>query len=126
MSQVTDEIVALERRFWDESNNPHLFSEAIADGALTVIEPMGFIEKDQAVEAAGHGERWIDVEFSDVRIREMTPDCVILAYHGQGRRERDDKPYRGTIASTYVRRDARWQLGLTVHQPWDPASRRRA
>ncbi len=118
MSQVGDEIVALERRFWDESNNPRLFSEAIVDGGLTVIEPIGFIEKAQAVEAAGHGERWVDVVFSDVHVREVTPDCVILAYHGQGRRERDDKPYRGTIASTYVNRDGRWQLALTVHQPW--------
>jgi len=26
----------------------------------------------------------------------------------------------GSIASTYVRRDGRWQLALSAHQPWKP------
>lgn len=46
--------------------------------------------------------------------------CIVLAYHGQGRHEGDNEPYRASIASTYVRRDGAWQLALTAHQPWKP------
>jgi hypothetical protein len=45
---------------------------------------------------------------------------VILAYHGQGQREGQEKPFQGSIASTYVLCDGRWQLALTAHQPWKP------
>jgi hypothetical protein len=63
---------------------------------------------------------WKNVEMTDVQMREPIPDCVILAYHGQGSHEGDDERYRGSIASTYIKRDGRWQLTLTAHQPWKP------
>lgn len=122
MSELTDEVLALERGFWEASDDPRYFEETIADDGLTVIEPMGFIDKAQAVVAAGKGERWTDVEMEDVQVRQLTPDCVIVAYHGRGRRPSGQEAYTGTIASTYVMRDGRWRLGLTCHQPWDPGA----
>jgi uncharacterized protein DUF4440 len=119
MSQTTDEILALERRFWTEADNPRFFEENLASEAISVIEPMGFIEKEQAVSMAAD-KPWTEVEMKDVHVLQMAPDCVILAYHGRGSREGDEKPFLGSIASTYVRRDGRWQLALTAHQPWKP------
>ncbi|MBA2253836.1 MAG: nuclear transport factor 2 family protein [Chloroflexi bacterium] len=119
MSKVTDEILALEKGFWTEADDPGFFEEHLADDAITVIEPMGFIQKHQAM-AMPAEKPWQDVEMTDVTVRQLTPDCVIVAYHGQGRHEGDEAPYRGSIASTYVRRDGRWQLVLTAHQPWKP------
>ena len=119
MSTIIDEVVALEKGFWIEANNPNYFEKHMADGGLSVIEPMGFIEKPQAVQWPAD-EPWDDVEMLDLQVREMTPDCVIVAYHGRGRRAADKKPYQGSIASTYVRRDGRWQLALSSHQPWTP------
>lgn len=121
MSTATDEVVAIERRFWADANAPDFYRQAIADGGLSVIEPMGLIEKEMAVQAAGQGEAWTDVELLDLVAREMTPDCVIVAYHGRARRASDGSPYHGTIASTYVRRDGSWQLAMTCHQPWKPS-----
>lgn len=118
-TDVTDEIVAIERRFWAEADDPATFRDLVADGGLSVIEPMGAIEKQQAIEMTAPAP-WRDVEMTDVVVRRITPDLAILAYHGRARGEADGKPYQGSIASAYARIDGRWQLALTVHQPWEP------
>ena len=117
MSSDTDEVLALERRFWTEADNPDFYREHMADGGLTVIEPMGAIDKSKAVEMTAE-QPWQDVEFTDVDVRQVAPDCVIVAYHGEGSHEGEERPYRGSIASAYVRLGGRWQLVLSAHQPW--------
>jgi hypothetical protein len=117
MSAVTDEILNLERRLWTEADRPETMRDIVADGGISVIEPMGAIEKADAVAMPAEAP-WRDVEMVDVVVREVTPGVVILAYHGRGRRSSDGMPYRGSIASTYARMDGRWQLILTAHQPW--------
>jgi len=119
MSQLADEILAIEKGFWTQVDNPRFFEENLADEGLSVIEPMGFIRKRQAVQMTAD-KPYQDVEMTDVVLRQITPDCVILAYHGQGTRDGDKAPYRGSIASTYVKQNGRWQLALTAHQPWKP------
>ena len=91
----------------------------MAEGGLSVIEPMGAIEKQQAIEMTAPTP-WRNVEMTDVVVRRITPDLAILAYHGSARGGADGKPYQGSIASAYARIDGRWQLALTVHQPWEP------
>ena len=56
MSNTTDEIVEVEKGFWSRSNDPAYFAANIADDAVTVIEPMGFIEKPMAVESTKGAE----------------------------------------------------------------------
>ena len=119
MSKATDEVIAIERGFWDHSNEPQYYADHLADDGVTVIEPMGFIEKTVAVDAATYGEPFTNVELTDVIAREVAPDVVLLAYHGRG--EREGKPaYEGSICSVYVKRDDRWQAVLAAHQPWKP------
>ena len=123
MTTTAHEILALETGFWTHANDPRYFEENLAEEAITVIEPMGFIDKDHAVHATAK-KPWTHVQMADVELRELTADCVILAYHGKGSMEGVTDPYRGSIASTYVRRDGRWQLALTAHQPWVPDAER--
>lgn len=118
MSTKADEVLAIERGFWDNADSPEFFGRTIADGGITVIEPMGAIPKQMAVQAAGQGEKWIDVEMTDVVVNEVGTDCVALAYHAQAKRASDGSPYRGSIASAYVRNGEGWQMALTCHQPW--------
>jgi hypothetical protein len=119
MSQTTDEIIGLERRLWTEANDPRTLETVAIDEAITVIEPMGFITKQQAISMPSE-HPWTDVRMTDIEVHQVTDDCVTLAYHGEGRQEGRAEPYRGSIASVYVRRDGRWQLALTSHQPWQP------
>ena len=117
-TDLTNEIVAIERRFWTEADDPDTFRELIADGGLSVIEPMGAIEKDQAIKMTAPSP-WTHVEMTDVVVRQITPDLAILAYHGSARGA-DGKPYHGSIASTYARIDGQWKLAMSAHQPWEP------
>lgn len=119
MSDISDEVLAVEKGFWTEADDPGYFAEHIADGGLSVIEPMGFVEKQQVV-AMPADHAWVDVEMLDVQVRQITPDCVILAYHGRARRSGDGEPYAGSIASAYVRQDGQWRLAISAHQPWTP------
>jgi len=119
MSTATDSALALERGFWEEGG-PDFYRRTIAEGGLSVIEPMGAIPRDLAIQAAGSGDRWVDLQMTDVVANQITPDCVVLAYHARAKRASDGTPYTGSIASTYVRRDGAWQLALTCHQPWSP------
>jgi hypothetical protein len=119
MSATTDRILSIEKGFWTKADQPSYFADNIADAGITVLEPVGFIDKPKSVEMAADAP-WTDVEMLDVQVREVTPDCVILAYHGRAKRASDGKPYAGSIASTYVRNDGAWQLALTAHQPWAP------
>ncbi len=119
MSKVTDEILDIEMGFWTKATDPRYFEQHMADQALSVIEPMGFVEKAQVVQMPSE-QAWSDVEMLDVQVRQVTPDCVILAYHGRGRRPDQASPYQGSIASTYVRIDGAWKLALSSHQPWTP------
>ena len=119
MSKATDEVIAIENGFWSNTNDPQYYAEHLADGGVTVIEPMGFIEKPVAIEAAKFGEPFTNVELTDIIVREVAPDVILLAYHGRG--EREGKPaYEGSIASVYVKRDGKWQAVLAAHQPWKP------
>ena len=119
MSATTDEIVALEKRFWTEGDNPRFFAENTADELITVLEPMGFIDKEQGLRSVPD-KPWKDVEMTEIHVQEPIPGCVTLAYHGKGSHGDGEEPYRGSIASTYVKRNGRWQLILTAHQPWKP------
>ena len=82
---ATDEVLALERRLWTEADRPETMREVIADGGISVIEPLGAVEKTQAMSMPADAP-WTEVVMRDVVVREITPDLVVLAYHGQGRR----------------------------------------
>lgn len=122
MSEIADEILAIEKGFWTRVDDPRFFEENLADDGISVIEPIGFIEKRKAVQMTAD-EPFQNVEMKDVVLHQVTPDCVILAYHGQGTPAGEEAPHRSSIASTYVRRNGRWQLALTAHQPWKPEDR---
>ena len=119
MGEIADEILAIEKGFWTQVDDPRFFEENLADEGISVIEPMGFIEKRQAVQMTAD-KPYQNVEMKDVVLHQVTPDCVILAYHGQGTTGGDEAPHRSSIASTYVKKNGRWQLALTAHQPWKP------
>lgn len=120
MSEHTDAVVELERRFWREANNPAYFQETFADDGMTILEPVGVITKARAMTLSAHAKPWDEVHMQDIATRELAPDCVAVTYRGTARREGDAEPYHARIASVYVFRDGRWQLGMTSHQQWDP------
>lgn len=121
MSAARDEVIRLERRLWDEANDPEAYRQLMTDDQISVIEPMGVIPKAQAVEMAVKAPRWTEVAMHEVDARELAPNCVVLTYRGSARRGDGGALYRARISSVYVHRQGRWQLGFTQHQPLEDA-----
>ena len=115
--ETKDEILQLERRFWEEANNPEVFRQCFAEDGLAIMEPAGYIDKQGAMDISAKAKAFKNVRMEDVHFRQLTPDCVALAYHGEGVPEGDDKPYRGSVCAVYVRRNDKWQLAIADHQP---------
>jgi hypothetical protein len=115
MDTNKEEILQLEKSFWEHANDPDFFREKFADDGLAIMEPTGYIDKNQAIEMSSKGKAFKNVKMEDVQVRELTPDCIAVAYHGEGTPEGTDEPYRGSICSVYVRRDGRWQLAVSDH-----------
>lgn len=113
-------VLSLEEKFWTHANDTSFFEQALAADGLTIFEPVGFIEKKEAVAMAKQGQPFEALQMTDLHIRQLTKDCVMVAYHGQANPRGSSKPYQGTICSIYVKRDGRWQLAVGVHQPWKP------
>ena len=103
MSKDTDQVIAIERSLWHQANDPKVYQEAMVEGAISVIEPLGFIEKEQAVAYSSKGKPFSGVEMIDLVVHQITPDCIVVAYHGEGTHVGEDKPYQGSIASATVR-----------------------
>jgi hypothetical protein len=120
MTQAEQEVINLEKQFWSESNNPDFFERAFADDGLSAIEPMGFIDKNAAMEMSKDASGWEGLEMSDIRTIQITPDCVGVLYHGMAKRRDSGEPYRASLVSVYAKRDGNWQLVITAHQPWQP------
>ena len=74
MGKDIDEIVAMERRLWSSANDPKVYEQVIADGGISVIEPMGVVEKQQAVAMSAKGKPFRDVKITDLVVREFAPD----------------------------------------------------
>src|SRR5579885_3077738 len=118
MAMNKDEILEIEKGFWEKANDPDFFKNNLTDDGLTIMEPLGYLDKHQALEMSAKGKPFRDVKMQDVHIKELTPDCVAVAYHGEGTRDGDKEPYRGNICSIYVKREGSWKLAIADHQPW--------
>jgi len=118
MKAAKEEVLKLERGFWEQGNDAEFYKANLTEDGLNVIEPMGFVDKASAVKMTAKAKPWKKVKMEDVHVQELTDDCMAVSYHGQGEQEGMDGPYRATVSSVYVRRDGGWKLALTSHQPW--------
>jgi len=113
----SEQILDLEKRFW-EAADATAYQEDMTDQAVIVMEPAGFLTKQNAVEMAQQGNTgFTGVRLQDVKTIELNPDCAVIAYHGEGT-SRQGKKTRSTVSSTYVRENGQWKLAMTTHQPW--------
>ena len=111
--------MAIEKKFWEEGTQA-FFEKSMDQNAVSVMEPMGFIEKSTAVEMSAHSKGWDDVKMHDLKFVQLTPDCVALIYHGEATNRETGEPSKESISSVYVKKDGEWKLALTTHQPWEP------
>jgi hypothetical protein len=118
MMPVEDELMTLERGFWDAINDPDYYREHMADEGLAVFS-IGVMGKDAAIASTSGQDMatWTDVALSNVRVLEVGDDAAALVYKGSAKR--DGQPYSANASSVYVRRNGLWQLIL--HQQSEAA-----
>lgn len=119
LSHVQDELLAIEKGFWERGNEPGYYREFMADGGLAVLEP-GVMTKDQAIDMTSISKPWKGVSMTDLRVHPLSADCVALIYNAAGNRPDNQEPYQARVTSVYQRRNGKWQIALhqqTMVQP---------
>ncbi|MFP3882071.1 MAG: DUF4440 domain-containing protein [Actinomycetota bacterium] len=108
---MTDELLELERGFWNAAGDGDYYGEHMAANGLCVL-PVGVLDKASTVEAISSADPWDDFEFSDVRIVDLGDDEAALCYRAEASRAGDK--YVALISTVYTRLSGEWKL--TLHQ----------
>lgn len=108
---MTDELLELERGFWNAAGDGDYYGEHMATSGLCVL-PVGVLDKAATVEAISEADPWDEFEFSDVRMVDLGDDEVALCYRAEA--SRDDNKYIALISTVYTRLFGEWKL--TLHQ----------
>jgi hypothetical protein len=104
-----ESLLQLERRLWNADEE--FYQETLAEDAVMVFPPpTGILERSDILESLGGGERWQNIDFSEVRLIEIGDGTVQLVYRGVAERTEDGSEYNALITTTYVRENETWRL----------------
>ena len=118
MELTKENLLAQERSFWIEGK-PWYEERLHPEAVMVFPEPTGFLTRDEIIEALESAPRWRDVEFSDVRLIQMTSESAVLIYKATGYHEEDDETYVTLASSVYCLHDRRVLLACHQQSPVD-------
>lgn len=108
---VKDEIVALEKKFWESAGNQPFYEQNFArDGVMAF--PIGLMTKGDVVQAMKGADEWESYTLDDLRFVQITDDVAALAYTTTAVSTGEPEPYAAAVISVYVRRKEGWLLIL--------------
>jgi hypothetical protein len=110
---LREELIALEREFWEAAGHPEFYEENLADDGVMAFS-IGVMGKDAVVESMVGASEWASFTIDDPRVVELGEDAAALVYTTEAYGLGDSDPYRAALTSVYVRRAGRWSLA--VHQ----------
>ena len=113
-----EEIWQVERQLWLEG--VEAYRAHMAESCIMVFGPMGILQRAAILESREQAPRWTAVEMTEQQTAEPAPDCRVIAYRAEARRD-DARPYLAYCSSTYVRRDGDWRLVQHQQTPVEPA-----
>jgi len=133
MANDDDEIVALERRFWqtmidrDAATADKMVTEKFI---ITGAQGASAIDRSAFSQMMAHGQWTLhDFAFSDVKVVRPQPDLAVIGYKVTEHLTVDGKKLelQAADASTWVRQDGQWRCVLhTESVLGDPFGRDRA
>lgn len=114
---MKDELVALERGFWDAAGDGSFYTRNMAvDGRC--LFPEGTLDRDACIAAADEATPWTTVAMSALEVHMPQDGVAVLTYDVRAERA-GQPPYHALVGSTYVRADSgRWLL--LTHQQTPP------
>ncbi|MFZ0013119.1 MAG: DUF4440 domain-containing protein [Acidimicrobiia bacterium] len=110
-----EDLIDLERQFWERSGDRAFWEENFADEGLVVLGP-GTMDKTDVIRAQASAEPWDEYGLEDLETIELGDDVVCLVYRARARRAGDENPYRAMIGSVYALSD-RWKLVMHQQTP---------
>ena len=110
---LRNELISLERRFWESAGDPEFYSEYFTDDGVMAFN-IGTMGKDEVVSSMEGAPEWASYTIDDPVLVELGPDAASLTYTAVAQSAGNDDVYRAALTSVYVRRDGRWLLA--VHQ----------
>lgn len=113
-SSVTEDLLELERGFWDAAGDGDFYEEHMAREGLCVL-PVGVLDKSATVAAIAQADPWEEYEFFDVSTLDLGDDEAALCYRAKA--SRDGNRYLALISSVYTRVRGKWQLALHQQTP---------
>ena len=111
---LKQELLELEQGFWNAAGDRGFYEEHFADNGVAVFPfKGGILDAGKVRDSVESGVTWKNVEFLNVHVIELAPQCAALIYEAVG--SRDGQPdYHALLSSVYVRDDGAWQM--VVHQ----------
>ena len=111
------ELFEFERDLWARANDPAYYADRLTDDAVLVFPaPFGLLDRAQTLEAVSGSGGWREFDLQDYRVVELSEHSAAAAYRADAVRA-DGSSYSAYCSSTYVRRDAGWQLALHQQTP---------
>ena len=112
---LKDELVAIEKAQWEawEKRDGDAYREVVTENATFIVAGSGILEGRDAIVAdiSGHGCESRSLEFSDFKVRQLSPDTAVLTYTTTQDTtcEGQKLPSRVYSASVYIREDGMWR-----------------
>lgn len=111
---MTEELLELERGFWNAAGDGKYYVEHMAPDGLCVL-PVGVLDKEATVAAISQAAPWDEFEFSDVQVVDLGDDEAALCYQAEA--SRGDDGYTALISTVYTRLGGKWKLSLHQQTP---------
>lgn len=115
---VKDDIVALEKKFWESAGNQPFYEKHFArDGVMAF--PIGLLTKGEVVQAMKGADEWESYTIDDPHFVQISSDTAALAYTTIAVSTGEPDPYAAAVISVYVKREGDWRLILHQQTPMD-------
>jgi hypothetical protein len=113
VEDLADELLRLERGFWDASTDADWYDEHVAqEGILVFPYGVGAMDKRQVLYTIrANDEEWDAYHFEDVKVIPLSGDAAVITYKATAERA-DSDPFKAYVSSTYVRADGGWLLAF--------------
>jgi ketosteroid isomerase-like protein len=116
MPPIQDELMELEKQFWNALNDPDFYRENMAKEALAVINGEVKTRDDAVAMTQKMPVKWDNIRFQNPRFVQISDDTAAVTYKGTAD-QKTGEHYAATITSVYTLRDGKHVLVLTTHTP---------
>lgn len=110
---LRDELIGLERRFWESAGDPVFYQDRFADDGVMAFH-VGVMTKADVVASMVGAPEWDSYTIDDPVVVEISDDVASLTYTTFAVPHDSVEAYRAALTSVYARRDGEWLL--VIHQ----------